>query len=99
MLLSKCDIKKSKYIKKQEASELFSNLGIKTPANKIPLAGPLLFQTYKMNEIANKSLLAGYRFMPEMNLRQPGFTYSAYALKKKTNALPLTLLFAPLCIA
>ena len=35
-----------------------------------------------MNEIANKSLLAGYRFMPEMNLGQPGFTYSAYALKK-----------------
>ena len=30
-----------------------------------------------MNEIVNKFLLAGYKFMPEMHLRQPGFTYSA----------------------
>ena len=30
-----------------------------------------------MNEIANKLLLAGDKFMPEMHFRQPGFTYSA----------------------
>ena len=30
-----------------------------------------------MNEIINKFLLAGDEFMPEMHLRQPGFTYSA----------------------
>ena len=30
-----------------------------------------------MNEIVNKFLLAGDNFMPEMHLRQPGFTYSA----------------------
>ena len=30
-----------------------------------------------MNEIVNKFLLAGDRFMPEMHLKQPGFTYSA----------------------
>ena len=30
-----------------------------------------------MNEIANKLLLAGDKFMPEMYLRQPGFTYSS----------------------
>ena len=30
-----------------------------------------------MNEIVNKFLLAGDKFMPEMYLRQPGFTYSA----------------------
>ena len=30
-----------------------------------------------MNEIVNKFLLAGDTFMPEMNLRQPGFKYSA----------------------
>ena len=30
-----------------------------------------------MNEIANKFLLAGDKFMPEMYLRQPGFTSSA----------------------
>ena len=31
----------------------------------------------KMNEIANKFLLVGDKFMPEMHLKQPGFTYSA----------------------
>ena len=30
-----------------------------------------------MNEIVNKFLLTGDKFMPEMNLKQPGFTYSA----------------------
>ena len=31
-----------------------------------------------MNEIVNKFLLAGNKSMPEMHLKQPGFTYSAY---------------------
>ena len=46
MLLSKCvvcDSKKSKFIKEQEASGFLSSLGLKTPLNKIPLLGPLLF--------------------------------------------------------
>ena len=30
-----------------------------------------------MNEKVNKFLLAGDKFMSEMHLRQPGFTYSA----------------------
>ena len=30
-----------------------------------------------MNEIVNKFLLAGDKFMPELHLKQPGFTYSA----------------------
>ena len=30
-----------------------------------------------MNEIVNKFLLAGDKFMPKMHLKQPGFTYSA----------------------
>ena len=38
--------------------------------NAIPL-------NYKMNDIINKFLLAGDKFMPEMYLRQPGFTDSA----------------------
>ena len=39
-----------------------------------------------MNEIVIKSLLAGDKFMPEIHLRQPGFTYSAsgsFNLKKQ----------------
>ena len=30
-----------------------------------------------MNEIINKFSLTGEKFMPEMHLEQPGFTYSA----------------------
>ena len=30
-----------------------------------------------MNKIVNKILLAGDKFVPEMHLKQPGFTYSA----------------------
>ena len=33
--------------------------------------------TYKMNEIVNKFLLDSDKFIPEMHLKQPGFTYSA----------------------
>ena len=32
---------------------------------------------YKINEIVNKFLLAGDKFMPEMHLKQLGFTYTA----------------------
>ena len=34
---SVCGIKKSRFVKKQEAKGLLSNLGIKTPLSKIPL--------------------------------------------------------------
>ena len=30
-----------------------------------------------MNEVENKLLLSGDKFMPEIHLRQPGFTQSA----------------------
>ena len=35
------------------------------------------FKVYKMNEIINKFLLVGDKFMPEIHLKQPGYTYSA----------------------
>ena len=34
------------------------------------------FEEYKLNKEVNKFLLAGDKFMPEMHLKQPGFTYS-----------------------
>ena len=46
MILSKCAIcgsKKSKFIKKQEAKGLLSNLGIRTPLSKIPLLDDVSF--------------------------------------------------------
>ena len=43
---SKCDvcgIKKSRFVKEQEAKVLLSNLGIKAKPNKVPLLGNILF--------------------------------------------------------
>ena len=38
---------------------------------------------YKINEIVNRFLLTGDRFMPEMHLKQHGFTYSDCGLFTK----------------
>ena len=46
MMLSKCAVcgsKKSKFIKEQQAKGLLSTLGIRTPLNKTPLLGDILF--------------------------------------------------------
>ena len=37
----KCKIKKSRFVREQEAKGLLSNLGIKTPLSKIPLLNVL----------------------------------------------------------
>ena len=45
MILSKCAIcgsKKSRFIKKQEASGILSSLGLITPLSKVPLLGDIL---------------------------------------------------------
>ena len=45
MILSKCAIcrsKKSRFIKDQEAKELLSNLGVRTPLSKVPILGDIL---------------------------------------------------------
>ena len=46
-----------------------------------------------MNETVSKFLLAGDKCLPEMHLRQPGFTYSACGLctnnKKKQEILDI----------
>ena len=46
MILSKCvicDSKKPKFIKEQQAKGLLSNVGLRTPLNKIPVLGDILF--------------------------------------------------------
>ena len=46
MILSKsaiCGSKKSKFIKEQQEKGLLSKLGLRTPLNKIPLLGDILF--------------------------------------------------------
>ena len=75
MILPKCaicDSKKSRFIKNQEGKGLLSKLGIKTPLSKISILGDNLFykQCMKMNEIDNKFLLAGDKFMSEMHLKK-----------------------------
>ena len=69
MSLWKCAVsesKKSIFIKKQEVQAILSNFGLKTPLSKVPLLGDVLL--YKINETVNKFLLAGYKFMLEMQL-------------------------------
>ena len=53
---------RSRFVKEQEAKGLLSNLGIKTLLNKIPLFNVCL-KVIKMNEIVNKFLLAGNKFV------------------------------------
>ena len=44
MILSKCEVcKKSRFIKNQEAKEVLSNLGLKTPLSKVSLLDDILF--------------------------------------------------------
>ena len=46
MVLSKCAIcgsKKSRFIKNQKVKGLLSNLRIRTPLNKVPVLGDILF--------------------------------------------------------
>ena len=80
IMKSKCadyGIKKSRFVKEQEANGLLSSLGLKIRLSKIPLFSDTFFWVYKINEIVYKSLLADDKFMPEMHLKQPWFTYSA----------------------
>ena len=59
---------------------LLSNLGVRTPLSKVRWYFVLNVYTklyIKINEIVNNFLLADDKIMPEMHLKQPGFTYSA----------------------
>ena len=65
MLPSKYAIcrKRSRFVKKQEASGILSSVGLKTPLSKTLLFGDILLYVillnhYKINEIVNKFLLA-----------------------------------------
>ena len=91
MLLSNCAIcssKKSRFIKNGEAKGLLRNFGIRTPLSKAPILGDILFWCVrtKMDERVNKFLLSGDKFMPEMYLQQPRFTYSAWGPFSKNKA-------------
>ena len=71
-----CDAEKSRFSKEEEAKGILSSLGLQILLSKVPLLGDILFSLYKMN-VVSKLLLAGDKFMPEMHLKQPVFTYSA----------------------
>ena len=43
MMILSCGSKKSKFIKEQQAKGLLSNLGLRTPLNKIPVLGDIFF--------------------------------------------------------
>ena len=62
------------------------------PQRAIPLSAAMLnaiMLEYKMNRLVNKFLSAGNKFMPEMHLKQPGFTYIAcgpFTKKQRKNS-------------
>ena len=43
IILSKCNIKKSRFIKEQEPSGILSSLGVKTLLSQNPIFGPFFF--------------------------------------------------------
>ena len=58
-------VKNLNLFKKQDAKVLLSKLGIKTPLSKMPVLGDISFwMGIIMNEINNKFLLVGDKFMP-----------------------------------
>ena len=80
MVSSKCSIcnnKKSTFIYNNLV--LFDSLGLNTPQNRMKNALWMLLDNkiINMNNVIDKFLLAGDKFMPEMHLRQPRFVYSA----------------------
>ena len=52
----------------------------------------MLRKKKKMKEIVNKFLLAGDKFMPEMHLKQLGFTYIACGPFTKTISISKILI-------
>ena len=86
MLLTKCVVcnsKKSILMKEQKAKEIWSILRRRTPLNKMPLVKYCFSNChkYKMNKIVNKFLLARDKFLTEMHLKQPWFTYEKIYLQ------------------
>ena len=81
-----CDSKKLKFFKEQEANELLSSLGLKTPLRQSLRSS--FFLKYKIIEIIKKSLIAGDKFIPEMYLRLPRFTYNSSVPFKKERKTP-----------
>ena len=80
MMLSGCSIcnnKKSTFV--SQGSDWLDSLGLNTPQNRMKMLCGMLLDNkiINMNNIINKFLLAGIKFMPEMHLRQPQFVYSA----------------------
>ena len=76
ILLSNCTVcntKKATFIKKIERKGLLRNLVIRTILRDVLF----LMQLHRINDIINKFLLAGDKFIPEMHLKQPQFAYSA----------------------
>ena len=52
MVLSKyaiCDCKKSRFIKKQEAKGLLSNLSVRAPLSKAPILNDMWFENRRLN--------------------------------------------------
>ena len=73
MMLSKCSVCNNKKFRFKRIIKQFRNSNTVKSNSFVKC----IILIYKMNKILNKFLLTGDKCMPEMHLRQPGFTYSA----------------------
>ena len=73
-----CTIAKWRFMKEQDSRGLLSQLGVRTPWSRYHEWVKFCYGSIKNKCSFNKFLLAWDKFMPEIHLRQPGFTGSAY---------------------
>ena len=74
---AECGIKKSRFVKKARSKRITKQLRNQNTVEQNSIIKCFVLSCMKMNEIVNKFLQVGNKFMPEMHLKQPGFTYSA----------------------
>ena len=74
---AECGIKKSRFVKKTRSKRITKQLRNQNTDEWNSIIKCFVLSCMKMNEIVNKFLQVGNKFMPEMHLKQPGFTCSA----------------------
>ena len=80
---SECGIKKSRFVKELEAKRFIKQFRSQNTVEKNSIVKCFSLRGIKINEILNKSLLAGDKLILEMQLKQPCFTCSACGLFTK----------------
>ena len=82
---TECGFKKSRFVKKQEAKSLLSNLGTKTPLSKIPLLNVLFWMQFHWvykNERNCQQIFTGRRLIYAINAFKTTWFYLLHLCSK-----------------